>query len=41
MDDKNYSYAISNKEDYGATTFVGSQGAFESQEIGKIMIVVQ
>ena len=35
MDDKNYSYAISNKEDYGATTFVGSQGAFESQEIGK------
>ena len=35
MDDKNYSYAISNKENYGATTFVGSQGAFESQEIGK------
>ena len=34
MDDKNYSYAISNKENYGATTFVGSQGAFQPQEIG-------
>lgn len=34
MDDENYSYVISNKENYGATTFVGSQGAFQSQEIG-------
>ena len=34
IDDDSYSYVISNKENYGATTFVGSQGAFTPQEIG-------
>lgn len=35
MSDAKYAYSISNKENYGATTFVGSQGAFKSEEIGK------
>lgn len=34
IDDDNYSYIISNKEDYSLTSFVGSQGAFTPQEIG-------
>lgn len=35
IDDSNYSYVVSNKENYGATTFVGSQGSFTPQEIGE------
>lgn len=34
IDDGDYSYIISNKEDYSLTSFVGSQGAFQSKEIG-------
>lgn len=34
ISDSNYSYIISNKEDYSLTSFVGNQGAFQSQEIG-------
>lgn len=34
ISDSNYSYVISNKEDYSLTSFVGSQGAFTPQEIG-------
>ena len=36
MNDSQYKYIISNKENYGATTFVGSQGAFTPQEIGTV-----
>ena len=35
INDDRYSYVVSNKENYGATTFVGSQGAFTPQEIGE------
>lgn len=34
INDDRYSYVVSNKENYGATTFIGSQGAFTPQEIG-------
>lgn len=34
IDDGDYSYIISNKEDYSLTSFIGSQGAFQSKEIG-------
>ena len=36
IDDNQYSYIISNKEDYSSTTFVGSQGAFQSEETGTV-----
>lgn len=34
--DSNYSYSIQNKFDYASTTFVGSQGAFKSEETGVV-----
>ena len=36
IDDNQYSYIISNKEDYSSTTFVGSQGTFQSEETGTV-----
>lgn len=34
IDDENYKYVISNKEDYSLSSFIGAQGTFISKEIG-------